>query len=471
MYNSEKFNKCNVSKKSGKKNILIHAYTQSFDKSVSPETAHAVGVEWAKRIFGENRPVIVSTHVNTDCVHNHIAVCPYDLYGNRWHSNRQTLKLARNISDEICREYGLGIIENPKRKNSLSYKEWDSRKKNVSWKMKMADVIDRLIIENDVYDISSLIEKMKERGYIFTNENRLIAKPQNVKYGCCISKLGYGYSLEMLEQRINNKQYEFIGRKISAFIGFQVEMAVGIRERQLDVYRSQNDERLSYYQVKRSADLLCYVYSNHIHSVDDMKAVIAEKQERADNLRKKYSTLENKEKLIEALKNHGKDYAALLKIKNRTSEQQRELQRLYMKFMHCGFFINSVDLSNPNWLDDLEKKLRSELKGKNRIGAELQKVNKELYQAQVNLADLKNFLETDYDRIRNRETLRRQIENYHNGLEPQADGTYAAEPIPTAARNAELRYIERVREEQRRRAELERQAERAKSRNMRGWSR
>ena len=75
-YNSEKFDDCKLSKKSGKRHIRIHSYTQSFDSSVSPEEAHRIGVEWVKKVFGVNRPIIVSTHVNTNCVHNHIAVCP-----------------------------------------------------------------------------------------------------------------------------------------------------------------------------------------------------------------------------------------------------------------------------------------------------------------------------------------------------------------------------------------------------------
>ena len=115
-------------------------------------------------MFGENRPIIVSTHSNTDHCHNHIAVCPYDLDGIRWHSNRKSLEFVRKRSDEICLEHGLDIIKNPKRNSTISYKEWDSRKKNCSWKVKMADTLDRLILQNDVTDIYSLVEKMKEYG-------------------------------------------------------------------------------------------------------------------------------------------------------------------------------------------------------------------------------------------------------------------------------------------------------------------
>ena len=65
---------------------------------------------------------------------------------------------------------------------------------------------------------------------------------------------------------------------------------------------------------------------------------------------------------------------------------------------------------------------------------------------------MQDFLKSDYDRIREHEELRTQIEKYHEGLELQEDGTYKAEPGPTAERNAELAHIA-VRDEQRRKYE------------------
>lgn len=117
--------------KSKYESVRIHSYIQSFDESVSPEVAHQIGVEWAKAMFGENRPVIISTHTNTGHCHNHIAVCAYDVKGNRWFGDRITYNLAREVSDRVCLEHGLSIIKKPKKHSSVKYKEWDSRKKGL----------------------------------------------------------------------------------------------------------------------------------------------------------------------------------------------------------------------------------------------------------------------------------------------------------------------------------------------------
>ena len=467
-YNDEKFDDCNSSKKIGKRNIRIHSYTQSFDSSVSPEEAHHIGVECAKKVFGENKPIIVSTHSNTDHCHNHIAVCPYDLDGIRWHSNRKTLDFVRKRSDEICLEHGLDIIKNPKRNSTISYKEWDSRKKKCSWKVRMADTIDRLILQNDVTDISSLIEKMRECGYTFTNESRMIAKPKGVKYGCCIAKLGFGYSYQMLMERINNKQNEFVGRKISAFVGFQVELAVSIREKQLDIYRTSVIYYPTYAEVKRSFEILNFIHSNHIHSLEDMAKVTAAANRKEDLALHRYCKCTEKKEQLKTLNYLGDEYACLLKTENRDEAQQKRLEKLHWQIMISGG-ISGWDTHMDNWLPKLKDKLRNDLKQLDSLAAEMSRASKERTNVEISLVYLENFLKSDYDRIREQEQLRIQIENYHNGLEPQEDGTYKAEPEPTAERNAEFAYLD-MREEQRRRAEEQRRRD-ERQREMRSRSR
>ena len=404
-YNDENFDNCETSKKGGKRSIRIHSYTQSFDSSVSHEEAHRIGVEWAKKVFGTNRPIIVSTHVNTNCVHNHIAVCPYDLDGIRWHSNYKTLQFVRKRSDEICLEHNLDIIRNPRKKSTISYKEHDASKKGYSWKVKMADTIDRLIHSDDVTDIYSLIEKMKECGYTFTNESRMIAKPKGVKYGCCISKLGFGYSYQMLIQRINNKQNEFVGKKISAFIGFQVEIAVGLRERQFDIYRSQSVHMPTYAEVKKSFEVLNFIHSNHIHSLDDMKSCLSAANRKEDFAMHRYFSLANKKEQLKTLEYLGDEYACLLKTENRDEAQQKRLEKLRWQLAENGG-IGGWNTHEESWLPKLKGKLKNDLKELDSLGVELGRTSAERTKAEAAYEYLQDFLKSAYDKIREQEILR-----------------------------------------------------------------
>ena len=68
----------------GKEKNRLRHYIQSFKPDeVSSEEAHKVGVEWGRKVFGENHQVLVTTHVDKNHIHNHFAVSAYDLDGKK----------------------------------------------------------------------------------------------------------------------------------------------------------------------------------------------------------------------------------------------------------------------------------------------------------------------------------------------------------------------------------------------------
>ena len=102
MFSGERFFKRSIrseTAKSEKQKIRLHHYIQSFKPGeVTPEEAHRIGVEWAERVFGKNRMVLCATHTDRGHIHNHFAVCPYDMDGKHWHANKDSL--TKKIADE-----------------------------------------------------------------------------------------------------------------------------------------------------------------------------------------------------------------------------------------------------------------------------------------------------------------------------------------------------------------------------------
>lgn len=94
------------------KPILGWHLVQSFDEEeIDPITAHEIGIKLAEQVFG-NFPVVVSTHTNTDNIHNHFIICAWDFDGKKWdNSNRNYKNLIRATSDRLCDEYGLSVLE------------------------------------------------------------------------------------------------------------------------------------------------------------------------------------------------------------------------------------------------------------------------------------------------------------------------------------------------------------------------
>lgn len=67
-----------------------------------------------KWYWGERFQVIVATHLNTECLHNHFVVNSVSyIDGKHYHDNKKNLRLLRQRSDELCREYSLSVIEHP----------------------------------------------------------------------------------------------------------------------------------------------------------------------------------------------------------------------------------------------------------------------------------------------------------------------------------------------------------------------
>ena len=98
--------------------VLGYHFIQSFKpKEATPETVHEIGVEFARRCFGERFEVVIGTHLDRNHLHNHIVVNSVSFAdGKKYHSNAKSYFVdIRKISDEICREYGLSVIEPQKK--------------------------------------------------------------------------------------------------------------------------------------------------------------------------------------------------------------------------------------------------------------------------------------------------------------------------------------------------------------------
>ena len=87
---------------------------QSFrEGEVTPEQAFAIGKETARRMWGDRYQVLVTVHLNTDNVHCHFVVNPVSFKdGAKFKNKIGDHKELRRISDEICREHGLSVLEN-----------------------------------------------------------------------------------------------------------------------------------------------------------------------------------------------------------------------------------------------------------------------------------------------------------------------------------------------------------------------
>ena len=109
----DRFDKCTG-------NIAYHAYQSFKTGEVSPELAHKIGVELAEKMWSEYQ-VVVATHFNTGTYHNHFVVNSVNMFiGKKFNCNKGAYYHFRELSDELCKEYGLTVIDKPAGKTPRS---------------------------------------------------------------------------------------------------------------------------------------------------------------------------------------------------------------------------------------------------------------------------------------------------------------------------------------------------------------
>lgn len=107
--------------------IAYHGYQSFAAGEVTPEQAHRIGVELAKRLWGDRFEVIVATHLNTGHLHNHFVLNSVSFMdGKRYYDNKTSYRRMRETSDSLCRQYSLSVIEHPKPGRGKGRAEWQA---------------------------------------------------------------------------------------------------------------------------------------------------------------------------------------------------------------------------------------------------------------------------------------------------------------------------------------------------------
>lgn len=107
--------------------VLGYHFIQSFKPGeVTPEQTHAIGVEFAQRLFGNRYEVVIGTHLDKHHLHNHLVVNSVSLLdGKKYHSSPGNYYFeVRGASDELCRENDLSVIV--PQSNGKHYAEWSA---------------------------------------------------------------------------------------------------------------------------------------------------------------------------------------------------------------------------------------------------------------------------------------------------------------------------------------------------------
>lgn len=184
--------------------IAYHGYQSFAPGEADPKTAHEIGIRLAKELWGEKYQVVVATHLDKENhLHNHFVVNTVSFVdGIRYHRTGKDYHDMQVASDNLCREYGLSVIENIQYGKSKQYGEWRAeQEQRPTWRGFIKADIDEAIR-------MSLTEKqffrhLEEKGYEIKMGKDISVRPQGKeRFVRLMRNFGEEYSIENIRRRI-----------------------------------------------------------------------------------------------------------------------------------------------------------------------------------------------------------------------------------------------------------------------------
>ena len=182
--------------------IAFHGYQSFAPGEVTPEQAHAIGVELARRLWGDKFQVVVATHLDREHIHNHFVLNSVSFVdGKKFNDCKATYALMRRTSDELCRGQGLSVIEAPEQGRTMSYDAWEAQQKGKpTWYNQIRRDVDSCITRSFLFE--HFIANLKKQGYEVKMGKYIAVRPPGKERFVRLKTLGDSYTEEAIHQRI-----------------------------------------------------------------------------------------------------------------------------------------------------------------------------------------------------------------------------------------------------------------------------
>ena len=349
--------------------LAFHAY-QSFEAGeVDAELAHKVGVEYAKKLWGDRFEVVVGTHLNTEHIHNHFLINATSFVdGKRYCNTNKDIHNMRNISDEICRKYNLSVIENPQRSGKSRAQYFHEK----TLKEMVRESIDFAISVS--FTKKQFLNELKLAGY----EIKITDKNISVKHPCHnkfirLKSLGNSYTNERLTERIldlNKEENQTIygkkyfqikpyfekmhkgelGKLQRLFLHYQYVLGIIPKDNRVKPkYSEELQEAIRHIdEISNQTILLC---KNDIKSIDELQTYVNNVENELNNLIQQRQGYRNQIRRC-------KDENAKNILKDKAKTLTPDIRRLQKEIALCQK-IESRSLEMNKFLNEIEKDRRT----------------------------------------------------------------------------------------------------------------
>ena len=180
--------------------LAFHGYQSFAEGEVDADTAHAIGIKLAAELWPEYQ-VIVATHLNTHCFHNHFVLNSVSyLDGKKFNACKESYLKMRATSDRLCMEYGLSVITEHAAYYPKHYAEWDAeRKGQPTWRSAIREDVDKAIMAS--MSFQAFLRSLKSMGYeVKTGVKHMAVRPPGKERFVRLRSLGERYAEDAIRQ-------------------------------------------------------------------------------------------------------------------------------------------------------------------------------------------------------------------------------------------------------------------------------
>lgn len=211
-------------------NVAYHGYQSFQTGEVTPEEAHKIGLETAKRMWGEDYEIVVTTHLTTDNLHNHFVVNSVSFKtGRKFENHISDHYQLREISDAVCLEYSKSILKEADFYGGEKQEYWLKKQGNMTHRELLKADIDTALAQSTNFKAFEI--RLKDMGYEIIRDERFAhysVKAPDWQRAIRIDRLGKEYTPQAIWERLlDNQRYvgyiPFQKPKYTPLLSFEIE--------------------------------------------------------------------------------------------------------------------------------------------------------------------------------------------------------------------------------------------------------
>ena len=391
--------------------IIARHVIQSFEiGEVTPELAHEIGKQFADEILGGKYEYVLTTHIDKDHVHNHLIFNAVDFVDyHAYKSYKRIYYDMREVSDRLCKENGLSVIP-PSQNKGMGYKEYTEAKRGTSWKQKLKQTIDRLVITAKDYD--DFLRLMQEAGYEIKTGKYISFRAKGQERFTRSKTIGENYTEERIKERIAGRTPRR-SRKQTAPKGISLIGDIQERIRLIDSKGYEYKAKLTI--LKEAARTLNYLTENNLLQYADLEKKVEDVHSSYDRTGKELKGVEARlrevQPLIKNISNYQRlkpVYDAFQKAKDKPGfKAKHEAELVIFEAARRTLLAMQGDEKLPS-LKTLQAEQAQLFEEQERLYAERNRLKKEVKQIETIKSNVDTFLSpsADHDRDHRRSTQR-----------------------------------------------------------------